>query len=606
MGRPDQKMMQAYESWKQLVSQAGDRELLSDLEDIDQEQIYERFYKDIEFGTGGLRGILGAGPNRMNSFTVARTTRGLADYIKAGHYIADMPIKGESPYGREKAVAIAYDSRNNSGKFAWVAAGILEENGIKVYIYDYLMPTPALSYAVRRHSCAMGIMITASHNPAEYNGYKVYDATGCQLTLEAADKMYALIEKVDILEEPQILKVAKAWAGVSQVKEGSTGTGLITVMGQEDFDSYLEAVMSQSTLKPEKQQLLKDLRVVYTPLNGAGNKPVRAMFEKCGISHLQIVKEQENPDGNFPTCPYPNPEKEEALKQGLDLCRKLQSEAEARGKAEDAPHLLIATDPDSDRVGVMVRHQGAYRRLTGNQVGILLTWHKLMNMPEKAGEHQKVVISTIVSTDMIDDIAEKAGARVIRTLTGFKFIGEQLAYMEEAGRLSDYAFGFEESYGYLTGGYVRDKDAVSASLVICELAALMLEKGKTLLDLLEELYETYGYHLDDLMDFKFEGSEGMKIMAGIMERFRKEKRNSYGGVEVKEIIDYEDQKKYDLPKTNAYQVALSDGCLFTARPSGTEPKLKIYLSSKGASLQEAKDRLAHLRDTMTEFMESQK
>lgn len=562
-----------------------------------QEEIYERFYKDIEFGTGGLRGILGAGTNRMNLYTVAKATQGIADYISRGEYIADSPLKNKRAQAKP-SVAIAYDSRIYSDVFARIAAETLAANDIDVYLYEELMPTPALSFAVRQYGCAMGIMVTASHNPAEYNGYKVYDNSGCQVTLSAAGKIFSYIEKVDI------------FTGVKR----HGGSGTVTMLGQDAMNAFLDAVMEESVLAGGSEcgfgkEALKKLSVVYTPLNGAGNKPVRALLKRMGIENVHVVKEQELPDGNFPTCPYPNPEKKEALDLGLKLCRDLAEQAGG------GPDLLLATDPDCDRAGIAVRVNNGqgfeYKLLSGNETGILLLDFLIALKAGKNGVKNPCVITTIVSTKMAGTIAKKHGIRLIYTLTGFKFIGEQIGFLENEGREKEYLFGFEESYGYLSGAYVRDKDAVNAAMLICEMAAYYKEKGMQLSDRLTELYEEYGFYKNELLDFTFKGAKGMQLMEGIMQGFRSSLPEKFIGRYVEEVADYQAQErrclvpcscamgesisKIPLPKADVIEVVLDGGCSFAVRPSGTEPKLKIYISARGETEKQALDAIDGLK-----------
>ncbi len=584
------------------------KQLLEELENCTraenpQEEIYERFYKNVEFGTGGLRGILGAGSNRMNIYTVAKATQGIADYILDGEYIKDSPII-ESETAQNPAVAIAYDSRINSEVFAKITAEVLTANDIDVYLYEELMPTPALSFAVRHFKCAMGIMITASHNPAKYNGYKVYDNSGCQVTLTAAEKIYGYIEKLDIFND---------------VKHAG-GTGEIRLLGKDIAELYLDAVQAESCLNtPNLKETLKNLSVVYTPLNGAGNKPVRRILERLGVFKVHMVKEQELPDGNFSTCPYPNPEKREALALGLSVCKELAEKAAAAGMPEDIPDLLLATDPDCDRIGIAICEfkdgRPDYRLLSGNEVGVMLLDFLIATKVKTGLKEKPCAVTTIVSTKMAEAIAEKHGVKMIFTLTGFKFIGEQIAFLENEHREEEYLFGFEESYGYLSGTYVRDKDAVNGSMLICEMAAYYKDKGMTLAERLEQLYQEYGYYKNELIDFTFEGSKGMELMNQLMQDFRENLENSFIGKPVIETADYQEQERHvftkdgsgkiesirpiDLPKSDVMEVILEDGSSFTVRPSGTEPKLKIYLSAKGKTAQESEEIIAGLIRELT-------
>ncbi|MBN7774118.1 phospho-sugar mutase [Clostridium aminobutyricum] len=572
-----------------------------------EDEVEDRFYKQLEFGTGGLRGLLGTGSNRINIYTVEKATQGIADYISAGEYrdyslLPDKAVKGRP------SVAIAYDSRINSKLFADTAARTLMRNGIDVYQYQELMPTPALSFAVRRFGCAMGIMITASHNPAAYNGYKVYDNTGCQITLEAAEKILSRIEQVPFFR------------GFSRSEKPE---GSLTPIEESIIEEYLDAVQRESVLQDETgREILKKLSVVYTPLNGAGNKPVRSILDRMGISHVHIVKEQERPDGSFPTCPYPNPEKKEALALGLELCGHLAAEAKAGGHVEEIPDLLLATDPDCDRVGIAVccnkETMPEYQLITGNELGVLLL-DFMITMKVKTGRKKNpIAVKTIVSTKMADAIAAKHGVRMAVTLTGFKFIGEYIAQLEKAHQEEDYLFGFEESYGYLSGTYVRDKDAVNASMLICEMTAYYKSKGLTLTDRLSELYEEYGYYKNDLIDFYFEGARGIGAMEGILSFFRSQMPEKVAGKKVVEITDYQTQKRVcldgaactgsteatGLPPSNVIEACLEEDCSFTVRPSGTEPKLKIYLSAKGKTEAESKALIEKIKEELTQIVNS--
>ena len=514
-----------------------EEKLLAELTELkekdDQGEISDRFYKDLEFGTGGLRGVLGAGSNRMNIYTVRRATLGVAEYLN-DHY--------ERP-----AAAISYDSRINSELFAQTAANTLLAEGIDVYLYDTLMPAPALSFATRYHKCGMGIMITASHNPCKYNGYKVYNEDGCQVTEKAADEILQNMLKKDVFTEPS-------------GKEGAK----LTYMKDETKNAFYEAVLA------EKMALcdMADLSVVYTPLNGAGNIPVREVLGRLGVKNIHVVKEQELPDGNFPTCPYPNPEKREALEKGLELFRKV------------GPDLLLATDPDCDRIGVAVEAEGKERLLSGNETGILLL-DFICNMRTQSGTmpENPVYVRTIVSSKMADRIANEYGVTIKTTLTGFKYIGEHIAQLERNGRERDFILGFEESYGYLAGSYVRDKDAVNAAMLICQMAAFYKKQGKTLADRLAELYDKHGYFINDLMEFTFEGEKGMRMMAEIMDSLRGAPPAEMAGRKVEQITDYEKQPGF--PKSNVVEIALDNGSSVIVRPSGTEPKLKIYISARG-------------------------
>ena len=474
--------MSEFERW--LGQDLDDKDLTAELEAVkDQpEEINDRFYRDLEFGTGGLRGVIGAGTNRMNVYTVRKATQGMANYL----------LKHGA--GKPQSVAIAHDSRNKGVAFAQQSAAVLAANGIKAYLYPQLMPTPALSFAVRHLHCDAGICVTASHNPAKYNGYKAYGSDGCQVTADMADGIMNEINSLDIFAD---VKKMDFQAGVDQ--------GLIQYIGDETVDAFIEAVYGES-LNVDASSL----KLVYTPLNGAGKMCVLRILDKIGVKDVTVVPEQSEPDGNFPTCPYPNPEFREALEKGLALCQQVQ------------PDLLLATDPDSDRVGIAVNQKGEYVLMTGNEVGIMLL-DFIARVKKEQGRlpAHPVAVTTIVSTDMVDPIAKEYGVELRRCLTGFKYIGDIIAELEEKeGSADSYLLGFEESYGYLSGGYVRDKDAVDGSMLICQMAAYYKEKGMTLVDAMQALYEKYGFYKNDLCNFGFEGEDGMKTMNGIMEKLR--------------------------------------------------------------------------------------
>lgn len=520
-----------------------------------QEEMSDRFYRELSFGTGGLRGKLGAGTNRMNRYTVEKTTRGLIDYIQ------------KNKLG--KSVAIGYDSRNKSAEFASTIAGIVCAAGLEAFLYDTLTPAPALSFAVRFHSCAMGIMVTASHNPSEYNGYKVYDSRGCQVSEEEANEILDLVEKQE-------------WF-VDSLKCES---GKLTMMGEATKSAYYDAVFGESTGID-----CGDLSVTYTPLNGAGLLPVLEILKRIGVNDIYVVPEQENPDGDFPTCPYPNPEKKEALTLGLAL-------AEEKGT-----DILLATDPDSDRLGVAVLHQDEYHLLTGNQIGVLLTEY-LCHIRDSKGTMptNPYIVRTVVTTKMGDEICKKYGVRVITTLTGFKYIGTIIGEEEDKGREDDYIFGFEESYGYLSGTYVRDKDGVNAAMLVCEMAAYYKDQGKTLMDRLEELHKEYGYYRNHLLDFQFPGAKGMDKMTLIMDELRNKPLKQVGRHEITGFIDYGEGNF--LPPSNLVEFLMKDDRGFAVRPSGTEPKLKIYIFGTGKSSAEVETFLKEMSDELKAWIEN--
>lgn len=547
-----------YDLW--LEKAVIDPDLKAELEKISgqDEEIFDRFYRELEFGTGGLRGVIGAGTNRMNIYTVNKATQGLASYV-LNH--------------GGKSVAISYDSRIKSDYFAKNAAAVFAGNGIKVNIYPQLMPTPLLSWAVRYLKCDAGVMVTASHNPAKYNGYKVYGSDGCQVTIEAADEILGYINKTDVFE------------GVKTADfEESVKSGLITYIGEDVVDAYMAEVKKQSIHSDLCEK--SGLKVVYTPLNGTGNKPVRRILKEIGIKDVVVVPEQENPDGHFTTCPYPNPEIREALEVGLKLCRK------------EKPDLLLATDPDCDRVGIAVPDGDDYALFSGNEVGAMLLEYvarerKAMGtMPDAP-----IAVKTIVTTDITAKIAEKYGVELVEVLTGFKFIGEQIGFLEKRGQQDRYIFGFEESYGYLAGGYVRDKDAVVASMLICEMAAYYRTKGKTLIEVRKEMYDEYGFYCNKLDNFAFEGASGMQKMTGIMDKMRTDYPKTVAGYKVISFADYEASEKTDLatgkkekitlPKSNVISLYLENNNKAIIRPSGTEPKLKVYYTAVGGTMEEA-------------------
>ena len=538
-----------------------DPDLQTELKSIagDDEAIKDRFYRDLEFGTGGLRGVIGAGAYRMNVYTVRRATQGLADYVNEAF--------------KNPSVAISYDSRIKSDVFAKEAASVLAANGIKVHIYTELMPTPMLSYAVRAHKCSAGIMITASHNPAKYNGYKVYGADGCQLTLGAAEIVLKNINKVPMFGGAKLTDYEKA-----------VSDGMINYISQTVIDNYLDEVSKQGI----HTDLVKTsgLKVVYTPLNGTGNKPVRAILKKIGIEDVTVVPEQEYPNGNFTTCPFPNPEIKEALALGLKLCETVK------------PDLLLATDPDADRVGIAVPSDNGYVLFTGNEVGAMLLEYicsertKLGTMPE-----DPVAVKTIVTTDIAAKICKEYNVKLIEVLTGFKFIGEQIGFLEDKGQENRYIFGFEESYGYLAGTYVRDKDAVVASMLICEMAAFYRTNGISLLQARENMYKKYGNYVHTQSSFVCEGASGMERMKEIMAGLRSNTPTEIGGLKVTRFEDYAASTSIDtetgaktmltLPKSDVLTFKLTDGASVIIRPSGTEPKIKAYYTTIGKTREEA-------------------
>ena len=531
--------MDSYQLW--IEKTAGEAELAEELtaSNGDAAAIEERFYKELEFGTGGLRGVLGAGTNRMNVFTVSKATQGYSNYLNQ---------QFEKP-----SVAIGYDSRIHSDDFARAAAAVFAANGIQVHIYDHLMPTPALSFAVRDLHCSGGIVLTASHNPAKYNGYKVYGADGCQITTEAAKAIQTAINEVDPFDD-----VKRADFGLAMEN------GIIHYIGEDTIDRY-QAAVSTASLLPEGVD--KNVAIVYTPLNGAGISCVPRCLKEHGFTNITIPDEQKNPDGHFPTCPYPNPEVREALEVGLRWAEKTQSD------------LLMATDPDCDRVGAAVKTASGYTLISGNQMGVLL-FDFVCKMRQANGTMPKnpVAVKTIVTTPMAAKIAEHYGVQLIDVLTGFKFIGEQIGLLEKKGEADRYIFGFEESYGYLSGSFVRDKDAVNASLLICEMFAWYKSQGKSLVDVLEELYQEYGCYESKLLSFQFEGADGFAKMQSLMTELRTNRPAELAGIAVERSIDYQNDDT-GLPKSNVLRFFLKNGAEAVVRPSGTEPKLKVYLTA---------------------------
>lgn len=551
---------QVYNDW--LSNATEDKDLIAELESIkdNETEIHERFYTSLKFGTAGLRGIIGAGTNRMNIYVVRQATQGLANYVL-------------KKYGKG-AVAISHDSRIKADLFMLEAARVLAANGIKVYITSELQPTPVLSYLVRYFKCQAGIMVTASHNPAAYNGYKAYGEDGCQMTDDAANAVYDEITKLDYFNDVKIADFNEA------VK-----SGMIEYVDDSVYDSYIEKVMEQQVNPGICEGA--DLKVVYTPLNGTGNKLVRKVLDKIGVKSVSIVKEQELPDGNFTTCPYPNPEIEEALHKGLELCEKEQ------------PDLLLATDPDADRVGIAVKdYDGSYRLITGNENGVMLTNYILSCKKESGSLPEKpVVVKTIVTTKLINQLCEKYGCELKNVLTGFKYIGEVILNLEKNHEENRYLFGFEESYGYLSGTYVRDKDAVVASMLVCEMAAYYKKQGKSLAEVIDGLYEEFGYYLNKTYSFEFSGAAGMQKMSEIMTDVRKNLPEQVAGYNVEKVCDYllktetdiesGSQTAIDLPQSNVISLNLSDNNAVIIRPSGTEPKIKLYITAVGKDKSDA-------------------
>lgn len=563
-----------YNEW--LEKATGDPDLKAELESIkgNDDEILDRFYRSLEFGTAGLRGVIGAGTNRMNIYTVGRATQGLADYLNANY---DNP-----------SVAIGYDSRIKSDLFSKEAASVLAANGVKVYIYDELEPTPCLSYAIRYYHTQSGIIITASHNPAKYNGYKCYNPNGYQMTDEEAAEAYEYIQKVDY------------FTGIKKVDfDDAVNAGKIEFIGEKVINSFLDEVQKQC-INPE---IVKnaDLKVIYTPLNGTGNKPVRAILDRIGVKSVYVVPEQEYPDGNFPTCPFPNPEIKQVFEIGLEMNRKIGAD------------ILLATDPDCDRVGIAVPDKtGELVLMSGNEVGAMLLNYILSQRLEKGTlPKSAIAVKSFVSTDLAEVIAKKYNCTFKNLLTGFKYIGELITNLEKEGRASDFVMGFEESYGYLAGAHARDKDAVVASMLICEMAAYYKTKNMNLVDVMNSLYDKFGYYCNEVKSYTFEGAQGMEKMAQIMDTLRQNPPKTIGDFIVTAVSDYKTSKitftdgkeeKIELPKSNVLAFALENGNKVIVRPSGTEPKIKAYLTAIGNDKESASKIAKTLESAADEFM----
>ncbi len=552
-----------YDIWKQKAT--DDADLTKELNDITGkgDEIKDRFAATLAFGTAGLRGVLGAGTNRMNIYMVRKATQGLANFLNA-----------QNGNGKS-SVAISYDSRIKSDVFAKEAACVLAANGIKAHIYNQLMPVPALSFATRELKCDAGIMVTASHNPAKYNGYKAYGPDGCQMTEDAANGVYEEMKKTDVFEDVKLVSFDDA------VKSGD-----IQYISDEVIEKLYKNIKAQSVRSGLCETA--GLKLIYTPLNGSGNVPVRRILSDIGIKDVSVVKEQEMPDGNFPTCPYPNPEIKQTLELGLKMAQNTGAD------------MVLATDPDADRVGTAVKNDSGtdYVLLTGNEIGVLLLDY-LCAAKCEAGTMPKdpVTVSSVVSTSLAPEIAKNYGVEHRSVLTGFKYIGEQILMLEEKGEEERFIFGFEESYGYLAGTYVRDKDAVVASMLICEMAAYYKSQGSSVLKRLDEIYKKYGYYLHKIDSFEFEGLTGMEKMSAIMAKLRQSAPPDFAGYKVVNIQDYETQVETDiqsgatkpitLPKANMLIYTLDGGASVIVRPSGTEPKIKVYYSAKAQTLDEA-------------------
>ena len=566
--------MKAYAEYQLWLKSIVDEEIVKELKDMaeDPEHIIDAFYKNLAFGTGGLRGIIGAGTNRMNIYTVRKASQGIANYIKKKYP------------EQERKIAISYDSRIKSDAFARTAAEVYAANGIQVEMYSQLMPTPCLSYAVRELECAAGVMITASHNPAKYNGYKVYDADGCQITTETAKLILFEMEQVDLFTDVKQMDFEEA-----------VEAGLVSYISEEISTRYIEQVKSQTMISSDKH-VNQNIKIVYSPLNGTGLKPVLRTLKESGYINIEVVKEQEEPDGHFPTCPYPNPEVKEAMALGLQYAEKQNAE------------IFLATDPDCDRVGIAVKDsEGKYILLSGNETGVLLLdYICLCRVANGTMPTDAVMVKSIVTTELAERIAEHYVVKTINVLTGFKYIGEYIGTLEKAGNKDSFIFAFEESCGYLSGSYVREKDAVNGAFLICEMAAFYKNRGITLMDRLNELYQIYGFQLNSLHTFTFEGIAGDEKMQRIMRKYRVNV-HAIGEKEVIQCLDYANGLK-GLPKSDVLKFVLEDGCSVVIRPSGTEPKLKLYISVRAKSKEEAsiveQDLLQHIIADMSDISPS--
>lgn len=566
-----------YDRW--LTSEIINEKTKEELRNIkDDKEIEDRFYKDLEFGTGGLRGVIGAGSNRMNIYTVSKATQGFANYLNDSF---------ENP-----SVAIAYDSRNMSKEFAKATALTLAANNIKVYLFEDLRPTPMLSFTVRYLNCTGGVVITASHNPKEYNGYKVYDEFGGQVTDLKAEKIINCANDIKDFSEIKMISEEKA------LEEG-----LLNYIGEEVDKAYIEKVKGLTIRKGLVKDKAKDLKIIYTPIHGSGNMPVRRVLEELGYENLSVVKEQELPDGNFPTAPYPNPEDPKVFEIALE-----------RAKNEN-PDIIFGTDPDCDRIGVVVKDSdGEYKVLTGNQTGLLLTDYILSSLKE-TGKLPKngTVIKTIVTTEGAREIANHYNVEILDVLTGFKYIGEKIREFKESGS-NTYLFGFEESYGYLAGDFVRDKDAVIAGMLISEMTLYYKEKGLSLAEGLNELYKKFGFFKEELVSIELKGKEGQEKIASCIESLRNTEVTEISGVKVKVKLDYKlsieenlienTKTNIELPKSNVLKFILENGSSFVVRPSGTEPKMKVYLAVKGSSLDGAQEDMVRFKENVMSLIES--
>lgn len=565
-----------YSKW--LNSNQVDDHMKKELKNItDEKELEDRFYKNLEFGTGGIRGVLGAGTNRMNIHTVAKATQGFAQYL--------------NDHEANPSICIAYDSRNMSTEFADTVAGVLAANNIKVYLYESLRPVPMLSFAVRYKEASGGIVITASHNPKEYNGYKVYGPDGAQIAGDAADEILNNIGQCHIFNDIKTMPLEEA-------KE----QGRLVYIGEDVDGPYYDKVSSLVQRKDFVKENAKDLKIIYTPIHGSGNIPIRTMFKKLGFSDVTIVAEQEHPDGNFPTAPYPNPEDKAVFELAIKLAQDIW------------PDLIFGTDPDCDRIGVVVRMEdGEYTVLTGNQVGVLLVDYMLGARKELGLLDQKdTIVKTIVSTEMADAICQSYGAQIMDVLTGFKYIGEKIKEFNETGS-NHFVLGFEESYGYLAGDFVRDKDGVISAVLIAEMALYYKSKGKNLYEALQDLFKAHGYYKEDQVALEMKGKDGQEEIAQIISNLRDNPPKDIGGILVSQIEDYElsiskdiksgEEKEILLPQSNVIKLKLEDGSWVVVRPSGTEPKMKIYIAVKGKSEQDSNDKLKALKTAATKVVQ---
>lgn len=562
-----------YNEW--INSDIISEEIKNELKNIkDEKEIEDRFYKDLDFGTGGLRGIIGAGSNRMNIYTVSKATQGFANYLNESF---------ENP-----SVAVAYDSRNMSKEFATAAALTLCANGVKVFLYESLRPTPVLSFAVRHLNCKGGIVVTASHNPKQYNGYKVYDEFGGQVTDEKANKIISLVN--DVKDFSMIKNMSE---------EEALNKGLLVYIGEDVDKAYIDEVKNLTIRKELVKENAKDLKIIYTPIHGSGNIPVRRVLSELGYSNVKVIKEQEEPNGNFPTAPYPNPEMPQVFELALEMAK------------QESPDIIFGTDPDCDRIGVVVKESnGEFKVLTGNQTGLLLTYYVLSALKETNSLPENgVVIKTIVTTEGARKIAEDFGIELMDVLTGFKYIGEKIREFRENGD-KKYLFGFEESYGYLAGEFVRDKDAVIASMLIAEMTLYYKEQGMSLYEALIKLYEKYGFYKETLISIELEGKEGQEKIASCIDALRNSSIESVDGVKISTKLDYKlsveesngVKSEIKLPKSNVLKYILEDGSSFVVRPSGTEPKMKIYLAVKGSSLENAESEIERFKSKVMDII----